>query len=298
MSTKSLSFDNDLIIGEVSKLLFTLSFAWIDKLIPTLPTNTEYKLSFTEAGGEDDKNGVDAHINSSLGTITPIQFKMDMRAFDTGNFFLEQEMVYKTGVQAGCMSKEKIEQSLAEYYVFILPAVGIYTFSKQDLIKWLDKYGKSRKLLNTGTTVRNGESFNARGIATPRYQFEQEMVAITGQQSSFIPFSWITTALWLEDKEMRQSNADSEIGYGYILSRYIIVALMEWANNYKETKHWTQQRPFAYVEMLKRSFPTDTWSVQKFGYVPSNKEFASKFDETNWRGVFKTIIENSLTFKS
>jgi len=292
MSTKSLSFDNDLIIGEVSKLLFTLSFAWIEKLIPTLPANTEYKLFFTEAGGEDDKNGVDAHINSSLGTMTPIQFKMDMRAFDTGNFFLEQEMVYKTGVQAGCMSKEKIEQSSAEYYVFILPAVGIYTFSKQDLIKWLDKYGKSRKLLNTGTTVRNGESFNARGIAIPRYQFEQEMVAITGKQSSFIPFSWITTALWIEDNEMKKDSQE-DIGYTYALSRYIIVALIEWANAYKNTRHWTQQRPFAYVEMLKRSFPTDKWSVQKFGYVSKSREFVSRFNETNWRDMFDTIINNS-----
>lgn len=292
-----LSFDNDLIIGEVSKLLFTLSFAWIEKLIPTLPTNTEYKLFFTEAGGEQDKNGVDAHINSSLGTITPVQLKMDMQSFMTGNFFLEQEMVYKTGVQAGCMSKEKIEQSLAEYYVFILLGVGIYTFSKQDLIKWLDVYGKNRRFVNTGMTVRNGETFNARGILVPRYQFEQELVAITGQSSSFIPFSWVNTALWLEDKAMRE-DSEKDLGYDYILSRYLIVALMEWANNYKGTNHWTQKKPFAYVEMLKMSFPTDKWSVKKFGYVPSNKEFASKFNETNWRGVFKTLIENSQDYTS
>jgi hypothetical protein len=292
-----LSFDNDLIISEVSKLLFTLSFCWIDKLIPTIPANVNYKLHFVKDGGKEDKNGVDAHINSSIGTITPVQFKMDMQSFMTHNFFFEQEMVYSTGVQAGCMSKEKIMESDAEYYVFIIPAVGIYTFSKEDMLKWLDVYGKNRKLISTGITVRNGEKFNARGIVVPRHQFEQEIVAITKQQSSFIPFSWITTALWIEDKNMRK-DTEIDLGYEYILSRYIITALMEWANFYKGTNHWTQKTPFAFVEMLKMSFPTDKWSIKKFGYVPRQQEFMSKFNETNWREIFKGIIESNTDYTS
>jgi hypothetical protein len=275
-----LSFKNDAMISTMSHMIF--SVAWRESNI-LFPADGEHTIKFSDAGGVQDKNGIDYTrdyvIENFANGKTYGQIKLDMQSYATKNFFIETKMQYDTSDKPGCMSLSKVKESPSWFYTFLIPGVAMYTFTKQQLIDWHNNTNK--KYIEKPakyTTDKKGNKYRAVGLIINRDEFIKDVELTSGSKIDIVPWRNVLMSINMERYSVE--------GWEYSLNRLCIETCLVWANNYKHLEnHYTQKDKSTFVMMLMDAF-SNNGQESRFGYNEETGEYQSNF------------IENEMTFQN